>query len=139
VPAIIYAEDSEDDFFFFSRSAKATPLAPSLIWVRNGVHAQQVLESAQAHPPRAIVTDLKMPRMDGFDLIKWIRTQPQLDHVPLFVLSSSFLPDDIERCKKLGITRYFVKPVGPEYRQIIDSIVAELGLSPARENTATAV
>ena len=67
------------------------------------------------HPlPSLILLDLKMPRMTGFEVLEWKRTQPQLERIPVIIWSSSSLEQDKERALQLGATSYFVKPMEPE-------------------------
>ncbi len=60
--------------------------------------------------PNFLVLDLKMPRMDGFDVLRWLRTHPECSVVPTVVLTNSALPDDVQRAYELGANSYIVKP-----------------------------
>ncbi len=64
--------------------------------------------------PSLILLDLKMPCISGFDILQWIRRQPQWVDVPIVVLSGSHLQDDIHRAYALGANSYHVKPLGFE-------------------------
>src|SRR6266704_614603 len=65
------------------------------------------------HPlPALILLDLKMPRATGFEVLSWIRAQPQISHLPVVVLSGSELKDDIQRAFAAGANSYLVKPLG---------------------------
>ena len=57
-----------------------------------------------------MLLDLKMPLMDGFDVLAWLRTQPQFDTLPVIVLTSSKLETDIDKSRELGVYDYRVKP-----------------------------
>ena len=61
----------------------------------------------------AIVTDLQMPHMDGFELIERVRGDAGLAHVPIIVVSGDSDPDTPERVRRLGANAYFVKPYSP--------------------------
>jgi two-component system response regulator len=61
--------------------------------------------------------DLKMPWMDGFDVLKWLRTQRQFDSLPVVVLTSSKLQADIDKSRDMGVYDYRVKP------QVFDELV----------------
>ncbi|MDO8545550.1 MAG: response regulator [Opitutaceae bacterium] len=60
--------------------------------------------------PTAVLLDLNMPRKNGFELLAWIRQQPALKRLQVFILSASSRPQDIERAYDLGATSYLVKP-----------------------------
>ena len=60
-----------------------------------------------------IVLDLRMPRLDGWGVIEWIRSQPEISEMQVVVLSVSERAADRERAKSLGVIKYCVKPVEP--------------------------
>jgi len=63
------------------------------------------------HPlPALLLLDLKMPRMHGFEVLKWLATRPEFKELPVFVLSSSSDDADIQKSLRLGAREYFVKP-----------------------------
>jgi CheY-like chemotaxis protein len=67
------------------------------------------------HPmPSLILLDLKMPRVSGFDVLAWLRTEDGLKQLPVVVLTSSNHDADIKRAYDLGARSYLVKPVGFE-------------------------
>jgi CheY-like chemotaxis protein len=64
-----------------------------------------------AHPmPQLVLLDLKMPRLDGFDVLEWIRNEPCFKHLMVVIFSSSAEPRDIGRAYHLGANEYLVKP-----------------------------
>ena len=64
--------------------------------------------------PSVILLDLKMPRATGFEILKWIRSHPELGNLPVIVLSGSELEDDVQRAYQIGANSYHVKPIGFE-------------------------
>ncbi len=66
------------------------------------------------HLPGLILLDLKMPRVTGFEVLKWIREHPGLAGIPVVVLSGSELQDDIHQAYASGANSYLVKPLGFE-------------------------
>jgi len=78
-----------------------------------------------AHPvPDIVVLDLKMPRMNGFEVLQWLRQEPGLTRIPAVVLSGSGLESDIEEAYRLGANTYFTKPGQlAELRKIIGSLI----------------
>jgi len=114
---ILHAEDDENDALFMRLAFKKAKLANPLIAVHDGEAAIAYLNTASQPGnadlfplPCRILTDLKMPRVSGFDLLKWIKEQPHLSHIPAIVLSSSGEPGDRQRASELGAAAFWVKP-----------------------------
>jgi two-component system, chemotaxis family, chemotaxis protein CheY len=76
---------------------------------RTGTEALAILANS---PVRAIVTDLQLPTMDGFELIEFVRHSPQAA-LPILVTSGDSDPGNSERLRRLGADAYFVKPYSP--------------------------
>src|SRR5262249_29999564 len=110
----LLVEDDDDDVFFFRRACQSAFDQPPVLYLgKNGVDAKGFLAG---HPdlPSLIVSDLKMPCMDGLELLKWVRQQPFLSGVPFFMLSSSDLAQDRQAARSLGANDYLVKPSSRE-------------------------
>lgn len=114
---ILIVEDSADDFFFLERSFKLAEVPNELRHVDDGQRAIDYLEGTGpyadrvANPlPSLILLDLKLPLMDGFEVLSWIRKQPMLRHIIVIVLTSSTQERDIERAYELGANAFLVKP-----------------------------
>ena len=107
---ILLADDSDDDAFFAQRCFAAAGQAFEIRRCSNGAELIRALESCGSDLPRAVVLDLKMPFMDGFETLQWIRGQPSLRTLPVVVLSSSSLQEDQDRARALGASEYLVKP-----------------------------
>jgi CheY-like chemotaxis protein len=60
--------------------------------------------------PALLLLDLKMPRMNGFEVLSWLATQPNLGHLPVVVLTSSSDESDIQEARRLGARDYLIKP-----------------------------
>lgn len=60
--------------------------------------------------PDLVLLDIKMPGEDGFDVLDWIRTRPELAGMPVVMMSSSTVPEDRQRALDGGVVRYWVKP-----------------------------
>ncbi len=114
---ILVAEDDPTDAYFFQRAFKRAGIPVMLHFVRDG---QEVIDYIQgegqfadrkAHPlPQLVLLDLRMPRLDGFEVLDWIRRQPGLNRLQIVIFSSSGEPKDINRAYGLGATWYMVKP-----------------------------
>jgi len=116
-PLVLAAEDEETDAMILRMAFERAALTSPLVVVRDGQEAIDYLlgqgpyADRAAHPlPALLLLDLKMPRMNGFDVLGWLASRPKLNYLPAVVLSSSSDSDDIRRAKAAGARDYFVKP-----------------------------
>jgi CheY-like chemotaxis protein len=75
--------------------------------------AEAAIETAQRNRPDVIVSDLRMPGMDGFELIKRIREIPQLTSVPAIALTGTTFNSDVQQALAFGFASHITKPVDP--------------------------
>lgn len=129
-PTVLVVEDNEDDIFFMRRTLKA--VAPQLPtrFITDGRAALQYLRGSDqfadrnANPlPALVFLDLKLPFVHGLDVLAAIRTDPALESLPVFVLTSSSEDNDRARAQQLGAKGYLVKPPTP---QMLQPILSEL-------------
>ncbi len=110
---ILLVEDDLDDSFILSRLVQRSGARNPLQILRNGEDAVRVLakvsEGTVFPPPAAILTDLRMPTIDGFALLSWIREQHSLDAVFVAVITISDLRYDVRRAFDLGCNAYVRK------------------------------
>src|SRR5438105_8504281 len=114
---ILLAEDDKNDVFLMRRGLEKAGVPNPLVVVENG---REVIDYLAGNPPYLprdkyplpglMLLDLKMPWMDGFDVLAWLRTKKQFDTLPVVVLTSSKLQSDIDRSRQLGVYDYRVKP-----------------------------
>lgn len=123
-PLVLLAEDSEDDAFFFQRVAKRTCVPTEVMHVTNGFLAIEALKNT--HRPDLVVLDLKMPEVDGFEVLSWLQKHPELGGVHVVVLSGSEATADIQRAKSLGARACFTKPISVEQ---LNALFHSCGLS----------
>ena len=114
---ILVAEDQANDAFILERAFNKTGAKATLHFVRDGKEAidylegQEVFSDRNAYPmPTLLLLDLKMPKMDGFDVLEWVRSQRSLRRLLVVVFSSSEEIGDINRAYDLGANSYLVKP-----------------------------
>ncbi len=114
---ILVAEDDPTDAYFFERAFRRAGLPVALHFVRDGQEVLDYLEGVGAfadrtrYPmPQLILLDLRMPRLDGFDVLEWVRRQPHLNGLVIVIFSSSSEPRDMNRAYGLGANSYMVKP-----------------------------
>ena len=120
-PLILLAEDDDNDVFFMQRALLKAEIKFPLQVVQNGQQAVDYLNGEgnfsdrAKHPlPSLILLDLKMPFLDGFEVLDWIRSQSLLKNLPVVVLTSSAEERDRRKAAELGAKAYFVKPPNPE-------------------------
>jgi CheY-like chemotaxis protein len=109
---VLIAEDNHDDYFLIQRAFRRADIPVELKWVRDGSEAKAYLDAISSIQPvpALILADLKMPRMDGFELLTWVRSHPRLRRLPFVVLTSSSQSPDINRAYDMGANSYLVKP-----------------------------
>lgn len=112
-PNILLVEDSEDDAFLFNWKFEQSGVDCAVHHVLDGAAAIEFLRQAAGSGslPRLIFLDLKMPVMNGFEVLGWLKEQDFRSEMPVVVLSGSDQPNDKERAFQLGATSYLVKPV----------------------------
>ncbi len=109
---ILVADDSEDDFVLLRSAFQLAGFSHKLIRVTDG---EEVLELLQAeilagNPPDLLILDGKMPKLDGFDVLRMLSECPNLRPRSVIMLSGSVLPEDQNRAAALGAAAYFSKP-----------------------------
>jgi CheY-like chemotaxis protein len=114
---ILLVEDSEDDVFFMERAIRMAGGKTQLYTAKDGQMAVDYLEGAREYAdrklyplPNLILLDLKLPRVPGLEVLRWIRARPELQTTPVIVLSSSGERADLERGYRLGANSFMVKP-----------------------------
>jgi CheY-like chemotaxis protein len=114
---ILLVEDNEDDALLIQRAfSKAQVLNPFIVLRRVEEAMLYLLGVGPYHNrsefplPALILLDLKFPGLDGFDFLRWLRQQPQINTLRVVVLSSSNSIRDIDRAYKLGANSFPVKP-----------------------------
>jgi CheY-like chemotaxis protein len=123
----LWVEDDPNDVILVSRGFKAAGLGPVHI-CSNGDDAMRYLKREAPYDDRAkfpmpglIITDLKMPRSSGMDLLRWLRSHEPCQFLPVIVFSASAEPRDIREAYRLGANAFFQKPTG------LDKIIEVVG------------
>ena len=111
---VLVADDDENDVFLLRRAFQKAGLPHTLIHVRDGQEAINYLSGKNHAKLKLFLLDLKMPLVDGFDVLLWLRARREPICLPVVVLSSSTMPDDKNRAKELGANDYLAKPTGPD-------------------------
>jgi two-component system response regulator len=114
---ILLAEDSPADAEMAIDALREANLANPIVHVEDGVEVLDFLHRRNAHAgrddiePAVLLLDIKMPRMDGLEVLQALRQDERLKRVPVVILSSSREESDLARSWDLGVNAYVVKPV----------------------------
>jgi len=117
IRTILLAEDSPADAEMAVDALREARLANPIVHVEDGVEAMDYLlrrgtfANREDGLPAVLLLDIKMPRMDGLEVLKQIRTTEHLKRLPVVILSSSREESDLARSWDLGVNAYVVKPV----------------------------
>jgi CheY-like chemotaxis protein len=119
--SVLIVEDSENSAATLEIAFLAIP-GISIFLASSAAEALQILEDSRA--VGAIVTDLNMPRMDGFELIRRIRQDGRRPAIPIIVVSADTDPDTPKRIAEMGVSAFFPKPFSPaEVRHKLEQIL----------------
>ncbi len=126
---ILLAEDDPKDIELTLTALADYHLSSQIVTVRDGVEALDYLYYRGAFaqrptgPPVVILLDLKMPRLDGLQVLRKIRADEQLRLIPVVILTSSREDRDLAECYRLGVNAYVVKPVHfNEFAEVVKGI-----------------
>lgn len=118
---ILLAEDRDGDTTLIRLALQKTGLPHQLFQVGTGNEVVDYLEGARSFSnreqfpsPHLLLLDLKMPRMDGFDVLAWLRQTPEKAALPVVVLSGSDHAEDKAMASKLGARDFYVKSADPQ-------------------------
>jgi len=114
---ILVADDEKNDIFFLRRAFQKAGLNALIIEVPDGEEVEKYLSGEDSFSDRSrfplpslLVLDIKMPKRDGFDVLKWLQGRDELKDLTVVMLSSSSQDSDIRKARELGARDYFVKP-----------------------------
>ena len=128
---ILYAEDNPADAELTLRTLKAKHIANHIVWVKDGAEALDFLYCREAYAgrtngmPKLILLDLKMPRVDGIDVLKVLKSDERMKTIPVVIMTSSSEETDLVRSYRIGVNSFVVKPV--DFDKFAD-MVEEIGL-----------
>lgn len=124
---VLLVEDNKNDAELALMALEEFRLSNKIIWLKNGKEALDFLfgegeysERNTNQKPKIILLDLKMPKVDGIEVLKEIRANPNTRFIPVTVLTSSREDRDIVETYKLGVNSYIVKPV--DFDQFVKAV-----------------
>lgn len=128
---IILAEDDDGHATLIHRNLNRAGLSNGFHRVVDGAEALELLRgegkfaSTELHGDYLLLLDINMPRVDGIEVLRQVKSDPVLSKTPVIMLTTTDDPREVERCYELGCNVYITKPV--EYEQFVEAI-KQLGL-----------
>lgn len=129
---VLLVEDNPDDLDMALRALRKAHLANRIQVARDGAEALEFIFGTGAHAgrkvenaPKVILLDLKLPKIDGLEVLRRVKGDPRTKMIPVVVLTLSKEQPDVVECYSLGVNSYIVKPVSFER---FASAVSELGM-----------
>jgi len=123
---VVLVEDNPDDAELTMRSLNSLQLGNQIIWLKDGAEAINYLfdqHPDQSHKvsnqPRLILLDLKLPKVNGIEVLKRIKSDDQMKTVPVVVMTSSNESVDLKTCYELGVNSFVTKPIN--YQEFIEA------------------
>ena len=122
---ILLAEDNAQDAEMTMRALRRGNVANPVRWAKDGAEALEYLFSGRNRPPRLVLLDIKMPKVDGIEVLRRLKADPATRSIPVVVMTSSNEERDVVETYRLGVNSYIVKPM--QFEAFLDT-VAQLGL-----------
>jgi CheY-like chemotaxis protein len=115
-PTILLAEDDDGHAFLIQKSLRAAGFRNIVVRFSDGQEAWEFLLGPSGplvvtDGPLVVLLDIRMPKMDGIEVLRRIRERRELDGVPVIMVTTTDDPGEVERCRRLGCTSYLVKAV----------------------------
>lgn len=126
LPTILLVEDDLAHATLVRKNLQRGGMSNPFIHAENGRRALEILYGENGlltrsePPPLIILLDLNMPEIDGYEVLRTIRSDPRSRNVPVVVLTTTDTPDEIHRCYELGCNVYITKPV--DYERFCDAM-----------------
>lgn len=124
---VLYVEDDMDHAELVLRTLERSGKKGGVVHVEDGAAALEYLDrSGRAEVPRPylILLDLRLPKMDGIDVLRTVKASPELATIPVVVLTTSASAQDISRAYACNVNSYLVKP--DDY-EMLDALIEEVG------------
>ena len=122
---VLYADDDVDDKDWVTEACKAIDTDLQVVFVDNGRQVFDYLTKEEAPAlPSLIVLDLNMPELDGRQTLQKLKANPQYQHIPVAIVTTSTNRLDKEVCQRLGASVYLTKPdTHREWQNIIRQLI----------------
>lgn len=123
---ILVAEDDDGHFSLMAKNLFRSGITNRVIRFTDGQQTVDFLQQLKdpafeyAKYPCLLILDIRMPKVDGFQILELLKTDPQLKKIPVVVLTTAGNPQIMERCRSYNCSMFVVKPV--EYEQFVESM-----------------
>jgi CheY-like chemotaxis protein len=123
---VLLIDDSPNDVILTRRALEHYKLANDIIVLRDGAEALDYFyhrgdyASRNSADPIVVLLDIKMPKVDGIEVLRTMKSDPKLQPIPVVMLTSSREGPDVDECYRLGANAYVVKPV--DFQQFTEAI-----------------
>ena len=123
---IVLVEDDDGHANLVERNLQRAGLANGILRLKDGQEALDYVQGKGAHAgrpgphPMLLLLDIKMPRVDGVEVLRQLKSDPQTALVPIIMLTTTDDPREIQRCYELGCSVYISKPV--DYQAFVEAI-----------------
>ena len=114
---VLIVEDDTDDYALAKEALKECCPGIDLVWAKDGEEALGYLSDKNNPQPSVIFLDLNMPKIDGWECLKEIRTSERLKHIPIVILTNSNNPADVVRAYRSGANNFVRKP--SNYKELV--------------------
>jgi len=127
---ILLVEDNQDDVDLTVHALQREKLANNIVVVRDGEEALDFLfcrgacrQRSFEHPPKLVLVDLKLPKIDGLDVLKQVKADPRTRTIPVVIMTSSKEERDLVASYHLGANSYIQKPVDfDQFREVVKTV-----------------
>jgi two-component system, response regulator len=119
--SILICDDDEDDLYLVKSIFNDTKFSNQTVYLKNGAELLEYLQNQKKDTSVGLVLlDLNMPKIDGREALKIIKSNPEFRRIPVVILTTSNAPQDIEKCYELGANCFMTKP--SSYEGLNDAI-----------------
>jgi len=128
---IIIAEDDEGHATLIQKNLKRAGVLNDIIHFKNGQETLDYLfqrrkdKNRKNGIPVLLLLDIKMPKVDGVEVLRQVKKDPELRKIPVIIVTTTDDPREVEKCHQLGCSNYITKPI--DYDKFVDAI-RKLGL-----------
>lgn len=125
---IIISEDDKGHFILMKHQLKKAGICNEIVWLCDGqetldfLYAEEFEPQADKRKRYIILLDIRMPKIDGIEVLKKVKHDEKLKAIPVIMVTSSDHPDNIRRCQTLGCDGYIIKPLDDNAIELIERV-----------------